>query len=101
MAVRIAKCLFCLLLPIFLLSCSDKPQNPIAVYGDSMIEAQRKTRNTAVTANLDALQKSVQAYHAANDRYPESLKDIEGMLDRSVDLNLYAYDSATGIVHIK
>ena len=91
---------FIVMVPI-IHACTDKPKNPVAEYGDAMINAHQKTRNTAVIGNLDAIQKSVDAFHAANDKYPESLQEIAGMLDSSVDLNRFNYDPQTGRVRIK
>ena len=96
----------CCLLPLLLLilfvpACSDKPKNPVAEYGNALVEAPQKARNAAVVANLDTVQRAVQQYRTINEKYPESLKDIEGTLGSSVDFSNYNYDPQTGKVSLK
>ena len=79
----------------------NQSNNPIEAYGNGLIGAQTRAKNTAVATNLDTVQKTVQAYRAANDRYPDSLNDIAGMINRAVDLTIYDYDPSTGTVRLK
>lgn len=91
----------CCLIPGALSSCNEKPKNPVSEYGDNLINSYKGAQNASEQANLDAVQKTVNAYRAAYDGYPKSLQDIESMLRGSVDLAKYDYDSATGTVTLK
>jgi hypothetical protein len=89
---------------IFLLisSCDQKPKNPVSDYGNALIGGYKGSKVAAEQANLDAVQKSVDAYHAANDKYPDSLKDVEPLLaGTQVDFTKYDYDPRTGRVTLK
>jgi hypothetical protein len=78
-------------------ACSSKQENPVSTY----LGATKSARNAADAANLDALRKSIEAYRAANGSYPESLKDIEGMLGSRTDFSRYDYDPQSGAVTLK
>jgi hypothetical protein len=97
--------LFTLIIYSFLFSalsaCEQKPKNPVAEYGDALMDSRKKAQDAAEKANLDALNKSVQAYHASNDKYPESLQDAANLIGSSVDLSRYDYDPQTGVVSLK
>ena len=80
-------------------ACDEKPKNPVAEYGDTMIDSYQKGKQAAVDGNLDAVKKAVQAYHAANDKYPQSLEEILPMLGGStMDLSKYDYNPQNGSV---
>jgi|GEM_PF-1353779 len=79
----------------------QKSANPVSQYGDSMIGAYTQGKKAGETGNLDTVQKTIQAYRAINDRYPESLDEIEPMFGSAVDLSIYDYDPDTGQVSIK
>jgi len=83
-------------------ACDQKPKNPVSAYGDALIGAYKGSKGAAEQANLDAVQKSVDAYRAANEKYPENLKDVEPLLGASqIDLTKYDYDPQTGKVGLK
>ncbi len=83
-------------------ACDQKPKNPVSEYGDALIGAYKGSKGVAERANLDAVQKSVDAYRAANEKYPENLKDVEPLLSGSeIDLTKYVYDPQTGKVSLK
>lgn len=85
-----------------LTACDQKPQNPVSAYGDALIGAYKGSKSVAEQANLDAVQKSVDAYRAANEKYPENLKDVEPLLGASqIDFAKYDYDPKTGKVGLK
>jgi hypothetical protein len=88
---------FALALP----ACKEKAENPVSQYGDSLIKSYKGAQNAAEQANLDAVQKTVNAYRASNEGYPKSLQDIENMIGSSIDLTKYDYDPATGTVTLK
>lgn len=82
-------------------ACNEKPANPVSQYGDALIGSYQKARNSADTANLEALKKAVQAYRSAHDEYPKSLKDIEQIAGGRVEIEKYDYDPASGAVSLK
>jgi hypothetical protein len=87
---------------LFLLTaCDQKPKNPVAEYGNAMINSYKRGQQAGEIANLDAIKKAIQAYHAANDKYPESLKDIENLLGTTIDDSKYDYSPDTGMVSLK
>ena len=95
---------------MFVFACEKKPENaaseqgfvnPIAQYGESMVTVYKKGKQAGVTGNLDAVKKTIEAYHAMHDRYPESLDEIEHMFGSPIDLSIYDYDPDTGEVALK
>ena len=76
-------------------------ENFVSKYGDSMITAYTKGKQAGITGNLSAVKKTIEAFHAANDRYPESLDEIEHMFGSPIDLSIYDYDPSTGKVSLK
>ena len=82
-------------------ACDEKPKNPVSEYGDAMIDAYKKGQAVKETANLDAVKKAVQAYHALNDKYPQSLDDVKELIGAEMDMSKYTYDPQTGTVSLK
>ena len=79
--VNIGKVLLSIILTLFfLLSCDQKPKNPVAEYGDALIDTYKRGQNAGEIANLDAVKSVVKAYHASNDRYPQSLAEIKNLI---------------------
>ena len=96
------KILSCGLFLLFLLAgCEEKPKNPVAEYGDTMINSYQKGRQAAETGNLDAVRDAVKAYHAANDAYPRTLDEIEPLLGTAVDFSAYEYNPHNGTVALR
>jgi competence protein ComGC len=93
--------LFLTVLVLFLISCDQKPKNPVDEYGTSLIDSYKKAQKAGESANLDAVKKSVQAYRAANDKYPDSLDEIKGFINSDIDLSKYDYNPENGAVSIK
>jgi hypothetical protein len=85
------------IISLILPACESKQENPVNVY----LGGKKSARSAADAANLDALRKSVEAYRAANGSYPDSLKDLEGMLGSRLDFSRYDYDPQTGTVTLK
>ncbi|MHB8883084.1 MAG: hypothetical protein ACYC69_16435 [Thermodesulfovibrionales bacterium] len=85
----------------FLFACSEKPQNPVSVYGDALTTSYQKGKQAGESGNLDALTKTIEAYHASNDRFPASLDEVKPLVGPKLDLSRYAYDPATGRVTLK
>lgn len=83
------------------LACNEKPKNPVAEYGDSMINSYQKGKQAGEEGNLDAVRKAIQAYHAANDKYPQNLEEIMPLLGSAVDFSKYDYNPENGTVTLK
>src|SRR4030042_2310470 len=85
----------------FLLSCDQKPKNPVAEYGDALIDSYKRGQKAGEIANLDAVKKAVKAYHASNDRYPQSIDEIRDLIGSNIDLSRYEYNPEDGLVSMK
>jgi hypothetical protein len=85
----------------FFSSCDEKPKNPVAEYGDALINSYQRGQNAGEKANLDAIMRAVQAYHAAYDKYPQSLDEVKGLIGREIDLSHYDYKPDNGTVFLK
>jgi hypothetical protein len=96
---RTSAILFTGLLALVLLpACKEKPKNPVAEYGDALIDSYKGAQNAADLATLEGVKKGVQAYRAANGSYPAELKDIGDLMGGQVDFSKFDYDPATGAV---
>jgi len=85
----------------FIFACDQKPKNPVAEYGDSMIGAYKSGQHAGEIGNLEAVQKAVAAYHASNDKYPESLDQVKDLIGSNIDLSKYDYNPENGSVSLK
>lgn len=83
------------------MSCDQKPKNPVSEYGDAMIDSYKKGQQVGITANLDALKKGIEAYRAANDKYPPSLHEVRDLIGSNMDLTQYDYNPENGTVSLK
>ena|ERR1700690_109427 len=92
---------FTIIILTFIFACKEKPKNPVAEYGDTMINSYQKGKQAAVTGNLDAVKKSLEAYHASNEKYPQNLDDIKPLIGSELDLSRYDYNPQTGAVTLK
>jgi len=85
-----------------ILACDEKPKNPVAEYGDVMINSYQKGKQAGIEGNLDAVKNAIQAYHAANDKYPQNLAEIKPLLGGTeVDFSKYDYNPENGTVTLK
>lgn len=80
---------------------AEENENLISEYGKSMITSYTKGKQAGITGNLSAVKKTIEAFHATNDRYPESLDEIKHMFGSPIDLSIYDYDPSTGKVSLK
>ena len=98
----IIQLLFLIILALFILiTCDEKPKNPVSEYGDALIGSYKRGQQAGEEANLEAVKKSIGAYHAANDKYPQSLDEIKDLLGSKIDLSKYDYNPDNGKVSIK
>ena len=86
---------------LLMAACDQKPKNPVAEYGDALIGSYKGAQNAGETANLDAVKKAVAAYHASNDKFPQSLDDIKDLINAPIDLSKYDYNPENGSVTSK
>lgn len=82
-------------------ACDEKPKNPVSEYGDAMLDAYKKGQQAGEAANLDVIKKTIQAYYAANEKYPVSLDEIAGLIGKPIDTSKYDYNPQTGNVNLK
>jgi hypothetical protein len=103
MSVRNFGRLICALVLCSLLTiaCDEKPKNPVSEYSDALIGAHTSAKLAGEAANLDAVKKAVQAYRAANDKYPAVLEDVGDLIGGNVDFSKYDYNPETGKVSLK
>lgn len=85
----------------FLFACQEKPKNPVAIYGDTMIDSYQKGKQAGESGNLDAVKKALAAYYATNEKYPRTLDEIKPLLNQNLDISVYDYDPGTGSVALK
>jgi len=90
-----------LIVSSFFFSCEEKPANPVAEYGDTMLNSYQKGKQAGETGNLDAVRNAIRAYHASNDKYPQNLEEIKELLGSELDLSKYEYNPQNGTVNIK
>ena len=83
------------------LACDEKPKNPVAEYGNAMMNSYQRGKQAGVEESLDAVKKALQAYHAANDKYPQNLEEIKPLFSSEVDLSKYDYNPENGAVTFK
>ena len=86
---------------ILSISCDQKPKNPVSEYGDAMIDSYKKGQQAGVAANLDALKKAIEAYRAANEKYPPSLNEVRDLIGSNIDITQYDYNPENGTVSLK
>jgi hypothetical protein len=86
---------------LFMFACDQKPKNPVAEYGDSMIGAYKSGQHAGEIGNLEAVKKAVAAYRASNDKFPESLDQVKDLIGSKIDLSQYDYNPENGSVSLK
>jgi hypothetical protein len=85
----------------FVFACKEKPKNPVAEYGDTMVNSYQKGKQAGLDGNLDAVKNAINAYHAANDKYPQNLDEIQPLIGSPVDFSKYDYNPQNGTVTLK
>jgi len=93
--VSILICLF------FLLACYEKPKNPVAEYGDALVDSYKRSQQAAENANLDTLKKAIQLYYSSNERFPKNLDEAKDFIGHDIDISKYDYNPDTGTVSLK
>ena len=93
--VSILICLF------FLFACDEKPKNPVAEYGDALVDSYKRGQQAGEISNLNALKKAVQLYYASNERFPKNLDEAKDFIGPDIDISKYDYNPDTGTVSLK
>jgi hypothetical protein len=81
--------------------CDQKPKNPVAEHGNAMIDAYQRSKTVKDTASLSSIRTAVQAFYAANGRYPQDLSEIKDSLGAEYDLSVYSYNPEDGSVSLR
>ena len=93
---------FSVVILAFIVACNEKPKNPVAEYGDVMINSYQKGKQAGIEGNLHAVKNAINAYHAANDKYPQQLDEIKPLLGGAeLDFSKYDYNPENGTVTLK
>ncbi len=92
---------FLLVLPAVLISGCEEKTNPVAQYGDALISVHEGSKINAQQATLKSIKNAIQIYYASNGRYPESLNEIQKLMDSPIDPNMYQYNPENGMVTLK
>jgi hypothetical protein len=94
----IVSILFCL---FFLFACDEKSKNPVAEYGDALMDSYKRGQQTEVKSNLDIVKKAVQLYYSTNDKFPKTLDEAKDFMGPDIDLSKYDYNPDNGTVSLK
>lgn len=86
---------------LVLAACDNAPKNPIAEQGDRMIRAYDRSKVVRDEASIVSIRTAVQAYYAANGKYPDNLSDVEDLIGSPVDFSKYDYNPQNGSVTLK
>jgi hypothetical protein len=82
-------------------ACKEKPKNPVAEYGDALIDSYKRGQQAGEKANLDAVKKAVESFRATNGRLPENLEEAQEFIGSGIDPSKYDYNPENGSVSLK
>ncbi|MFQ5847433.1 MAG: hypothetical protein ACE5IQ_07110 [Candidatus Methylomirabilales bacterium] len=86
---------------LLLLGGCGESQNPIEEYGKEVIQAKGRAERVRAQADLQVLKTAIQQYYVERGRFPVSLTDLPLVQNQGIDPTLYAYDPATGSIHLR
>ncbi len=92
------KIIILLCITLSMVTCKE---NPVDEYGDNVIKSYKRTEQFSREVSLKNIQRSINAFYTANNRYPNDLTELEGFMGTKIDINIYNYDHSTGIISIK
>jgi hypothetical protein len=96
------KIIFSIFFVLFLLfSCKEKPKNPVAEYGNALVDSYKRGQQAGEKANLEALKQAVASYRATNGRLPENLEEAQEFIGSGIDMSKYDYNPDNGMVSLK
>ena len=84
-----------------IISCDQKPKNPVSEYGDAMIDSYKKGQRAGEIGNLDSLKKAVEAYRVTNDKLPKSLNEVKDLIGSDIDTSQYEYNPENGAISLR
>ncbi len=90
--------LFACLVALFLFGCD---RSPVEKFSEEMLVSYETSRVAADQASLQAIQRFIRSYRAMNERYPESIEELEDALGTGYDLEPYDYDPASGTLTVR
>ncbi len=90
--------LFLLLFTPLIIGCKKDPFKEAA---EGMIDSYEGSKVAAAQANLKSLQDAVRIYQTENNKFPETLEEVAGLMNSKIDLELYDYDPSSGRVSLK
>ena len=90
-----------IVLSFLLFACKEKPKNPVAEYGDALIDSYKRGQQAGEKANLDAVKKAVESYRAINGRLPANLEEAQEFIGSGIDPSKYDYNPENGSVSLK
>jgi hypothetical protein len=76
-------------------SCTDE-QNPAKQYGDTMAHSYKNAKTFDNKVNVQQVQKSIQEFYVANNRYPADLNELSAFNGISLKSDNYDYNPTTG-----
>jgi hypothetical protein len=85
---------------LVVVGCGEN-QNPIQQYGKEVIQAHERTQKVKARADMQAVKTGIQQYYIETGHFPASLTDLSLVQNQGIDPNLYAYDPATGSIHLR
>lgn len=85
----------------FLFACKEKPKNPVAEYGNAMMDAYQRGQQVGEKESLNAIRTAVQSYYASHGSYPQSLNDLKEFIGSEIDASKYDYNPQSGAVNLK
>ncbi len=85
---------------LVVVGCGES-QNPIQQYGEEVIQAYGRTKRVKARADMQAVKTAIQQYYIETGHFPASLTDLSLVQNQGIDPNLYAYDPATGSIHLR
>ncbi len=100
-AIKIKTLLFAFLIlfTALIVSC-EQETNPVAEYGNALIDSYERSKKVVEEVNLKNIQKAIEVYHTINGGYPEALEDIEGFIGSPIDSELYQYNPENGEIKL-
>ncbi len=76
-------------------ACTDQ-ENAARHAGSAVVQPLETTKSVERKVNVLEVQKSIQAFSAANGRYPADLKELEAFNGMKLENDQFVYDPATG-----
>ena len=97
---KIVRSIFLVLLAVLVGGCEEK-LNPVEQIGDNLISAHEGAKIEGQQATLKGIKNAIQIYYASNGKYPESIYEIQKLMDSPIDPDMYQYNPQNGTVTLK